>query len=313
MNPRRTFVFLCLTSVVLWWRTLAAAYSLALRNDAYTHTLLILPISLALILTEWGTRTIKPEPEFGVGSILLIPATLIGVLGFWLSPGAIPAGMQLTMGMLAVVTWWIGSFIGCFGRRNFRRFIFPLSFLLLLVPLPESALNYIVNFLQRGSAQAACLFFGLARVPVSQDGVLLSIPGLTVEVAKECSSIRSSLMLVVTSMVLAHLLLRSTWGKSLIIVTAIVIAIAKNGLRIFTLAMLGVYVDPAYLNGRLHRQGGIVFFLLSMVSLLVLLHVIGRAERRKTDRAAVRNMAQPLMVAKADTRWLKITVKGIDH
>ncbi len=302
MSPRRTFVFLCLASVLLWWRTLAAACSLALRNDAYTHILLILPISLALIVAEWGTRKTKPEPELGMGSVLLILATLIGILERRSSPSRFPADIQLTLGMLAVVTWWIGAFVACFGRRSFKKFIFPLSFLLLLVPLPECALNHIVNVLQRGSAQAACLLFGFARVPVSRDGVVLSIPGLTVEVAKECSSIRSSLMLVVSSMVLAHLLLRSAWGKTLIIVAAIAIAIGKNGLRIFTLAMLGVYVDPAYLNGRLHRQGGIVFFLFSMLSMFVLLQLIGWAEQRKTDRAAVSNMAQPLMVVKADSR-----------
>jgi hypothetical protein len=35
------------------------------------------------------------------------------------------------------------------------------------------------------------LFRVSARVPVSQNGILLSIPGLTIEVARQCSSIRS--------------------------------------------------------------------------------------------------------------------------
>jgi len=93
-------------------------------------------------------------------------------------------------------------------------------------------------------------------LPVAEDRTLLTIPGLTVEVARECSSIRSSLMLVVTTMVLTQTLLRSAWKKALVIAIAIPLSVAKNGLRIFVLAMLATRVDRSYLTGRLHHQGG---------------------------------------------------------
>ena len=255
-SPYRSFALLCLVSLVLWWHTLVATFGLALRNDAYTHILLILPISIALIVSEWRSRKAQPEPNFRVGLALLVLAVLIGFIGGrWWGPASLPADVQLSLGMLAVVTWWIGSFVCCFGTRISRMFIFPLCFLLWLVPLPEFALNHIVSFLQQGSAYAARLLFVIAGVPVTQDGVRLSIPGLTLEVAKECSSIRSSLMLLVTSMVLAHLLLRSAWGKGLVILAAIPLAIAKNGFRIFTLSMLAVYVDPGFLHGSAASPG----------------------------------------------------------
>ena len=165
--------------------------------------------------------------------------------------------------------------------------VFPLCFLLWLVPLPEFALNHIVSFLQRGSAFAANLLFEIARVPVTQDGMRLTIPGLTLEVAEECSSIRSSLMLLVTTMVLAHLLLRSAWGKGLVILAAIPLSIAKNGLRIFALSMLAVYVDPSFLHGWLHHQGGIVFFLVFLAGLFVLLWLVRWAERKLMAQPAV--------------------------
>jgi exosortase len=148
-------------------------------------------------------------------------------------------------------------------------------------------LDHIVNFLQRGSAFAANLLFEIARVPVTQDGLRLTIPGLTVEVAEECSSIRSSLMLLVTTMVLAHLLLRSAWGKGLVILAAIPLSIAKNGLRIFALSALAVYVDPSFLHGRLHHQGGILFFLVFLAGLFVLLWLVRWAERKLMAQPAV--------------------------
>ncbi|HME31970.1 MAG TPA: exosortase/archaeosortase family protein [Terriglobales bacterium] len=172
-------------------------------------------------------------------------------------------------------------------------------FLLWLVPLPEFALNHVVGFLQQGSAYAASLLFAIAGVPVTQDGVRLSIPGLTLEVAKECSSIRSSQMVLVTTMVLAHLLLRSAWGRTLVILATVPLSIAKNGLRIFTLSMLGVYVDPSFLHDWLHHHGGIVFFLVFLVGLFVLLRLVVLAERKSTAKPAVSNLARPIAVPKA--------------
>jgi exosortase len=120
--------------------------------------------------------------------------------------------------------------------------------------------------------------FRVAGVPVTQDGIMLSIPNLDIEVARECSSIRSSLMLVVTTMVLAHLFLRSWWRKALLIAAAIPLSVGKNGLRIFTIAELGTRVDPGFLTGKLHHQGGILFFGLSVIAVGALLGVLRRTE-----------------------------------
>ena len=110
----------------------------------------------------------------------------------------------------------------------------------------------------------------------------MTIPGLTIEVARECSSIRSSLMLVVTSMVLAQMLLRSAWRKTVVIALAIPLSVAKNGLRIFVLGMLATRVDRSYLTGRLHHQGGIIYFLIALAVILSA-HLGCAPWRRKTE------------------------------
>jgi exosortase/archaeosortase family protein len=109
---------------------------------------------------------------------------------------------------------------------------------------------------------------------------MLAIPGLDIDVTAECSSIRSSLMLLVTTMVLAHLLLGKTWRKVVVVALAIPLSVAKNGLRIFIIGMLGSRVDPAYLTGRLHRHGGIVFFLIALGAIFILLWFFRRGEER---------------------------------
>jgi len=303
MSPSSAYVrfaLLLLVSLAIGWHALVATFALALRNDAYTHILLILPISLALIASDWRSRHAQVRPNLGAGLALLGFAVLLGsIAGGWRRAGNSAADLQLAIGMLALVIWWIGAFIGCFGARTARMFVFPIGFLLWLVPCPEFALNYVVSFLQRGSASVAHLLFSVAHVPVVQDGVVLTVPGIILEVAKECSSIRSSMMLLITGMVLAQLLLRTQWAKILVTLAVIPFAIAKNGLRVFVLAMLGLYVDPSYLNGRLHHNGGILFFLVSLGGLLVLLWLTARVERTTAARPEVKYLPTTIALQKS--------------
>ena len=187
---------------------------------------------------------------------------------------------QLSVNMLAVVVWWIGAFIVSFGTRAFQRALFPLCFLFWMVPIPQFVLNPIVRLLQEGSVASARLLFAAVGVPVAQDGTQITIPGLTVEVAPECSSIRSSLMLVVTTMVLAQMSLRSVWRKALVIAVAIPLSVAKNGLRIFVLAMLTTHVDRSFITGRLHHQGGIIYFLIALAAIILLIWAARRGEEK---------------------------------
>jgi exosortase len=180
--------------------------------------------------------------------------------------------------MFALVLWWIGAFVLCLGSQASRAALFPLLFLFGLVPFPQVVLNWIVALLQQGSTWSARMLFVAFGVSVAQDGFYLTIPGLTVQVAYECSSIRSSSMLLVTTMVLAQLLLRSRWRKTLLICLAVPLSVAKNGLRVFTIAMLGTRVDPGYLTGRFHHQGGIIFFAIALIAIFALLWILRRGD-----------------------------------
>ena len=51
-------------------------------------------------------------------------------------------------------------------------------------------------------------------------------------------------MLLVTTMVLAQVLLRSAWRKAVVIAVAVPLSVAKNEIIIFTISMLGTRVDP---------------------------------------------------------------------
>lgn len=261
---------------------------LALTNEAYTHILLILPLSVSLIYLD-RSRWQRSDGEaplalsrdcIGAGlAVLACAALMFGFARWGQSHFNISPGGQLSLSMFALVIWWIGSVIVSFGAGVFRPFLFPLCFLFWMVPIPPFALDRIVLFLQEESALAARMLFLAAGVPVVQNGLILSIPNLDIEIASECSSIRSSLLLVVIAMVLAQLFLRSRWRKTLVVAAAIPLAVAKNGLRIFTIAELGTRVDPGYLTGKFHHHGGIVFLGIAVLAVGALVWALRRSER----------------------------------
>lgn len=271
------FAALFAVSLILWLRPLLNTFTLATRDDGYTHILLILPLAAALIFRDSSERDFQPRfwvPAAGV----MLGAILLSAWARW---GSLGQGSDLGLAgeMAGLITWWIASFALCYGTTALRSFRFPLFFLFCIVPIPATAMEAIVVSLQRGSALAAQLMFAIFRVPVSREAMTLHIPGLDLEVAAECSSIRSSLMLLVTTMVLAQVLLRTPWRKVLVVLLALPLAAAKNGLRIFTIGMLSTRVDPAFLTGRLHREGGIVFFLIALAVVFLLIWLLRRGEK----------------------------------
>jgi exosortase len=268
---------LFLLSLVVGWRPLIDTFALSVSKDEYNHILLILPVSAALIFLEWRSLSEKFAVGVRTGSTLLVIAVLIACSALAWS-ASLAADVQLSIRMFALVLWWIGAFVLCLGFIASRSVLFPLCFLFGLVPFPHVLLDGIVTLLQQGSAWSARILFMAFGVPVAQDGLLLTIPGLTLMVAQECSSIRSSSMLLVTTMVLAQLQLRSPWRKALLICLVVPLSIAKNGLRIFTIAMLGTRVDPGYLTGSFHHQGGIVFFAIALIVIFALLWILERGE-----------------------------------
>ncbi len=275
ISPHLTFAGLLGVSILAGWSPLSYTLKLAWRHDEYTHILLVLPISLGLALFHWRNAQTKNQPEIVLGWVLLATPLVIAILA---RIGNFNIDARSALEMASLVAWWIGSVVVCFGTQNARVFLFPLLFLFAMVPIPPVALQHVVGILQRESTSLTRILFELAAVPVSQAGTTLSIPGLNLEVAAECSSIRSSTMLLLTSLVLMHLFLRSWWGKLLFLLVTLPLSVVKNAIRIFTLTLLGTRLDPGFLTGRLHQDGGIVFFTVALVILVFLMRLLQWAE-----------------------------------
>jgi exosortase/archaeosortase family protein len=82
-------------------------------------------------------------------------------------------------------------------------------------------------------------------------------------------------------MVIAQTLLRTAWRKAIVIAVAIPLSVVKNGLRIFVLAMLATRVDRTYLTGRLHHEGGVIYFLIALAIIFLAIWMARRSEEKR--------------------------------
>jgi exosortase C (VPDSG-CTERM-specific) len=170
----------------------------------------------------------------------------------------------------------------CFfvGRATLRVLGFPLAFLIFLAPLPTAAEAGLESILQHGSSWTAHRFFDLSGMPTYREGTFFQLPGFSMQVAPECSGIRSTLALFLTSLVAGQMFLRSPWKRTLLAAVVLPIALVRNGFRVFVIGELCVEVGPHMIHSWIHRQGGPVFFALSLIPFSVILWLLFRSDRR---------------------------------
>ena len=105
---------------------------------------------------------------------------------------------------------------------------------------------------------------------------------VTIEVAKQCSGIRSTMALVITGVLAAHLFLRRPWSKLILMLTILPITVFKNGLRIVILTLLAIHVDERFLTGGfLHKSGGFLFYIPGLVIFGGILLVLRKMEKKE--------------------------------
>jgi len=243
-------------------------------QEHYSHIVLIPFVSLYLFFGDRKQVFSRVHYSTGTGITLVVAGSLIYLV-------TLSWGQQLNQNdylcliMVSFLAVLLGGFISCYGISAARAASFPLLFLLFMIPIPSLLLDRIIYTLQWGSAWASAWLFSLTDVPFLREGLIFALPGLTIEVAKECSGIRSSMALVICGILGGHFFLRSGWQKGFLMLVIVPLIVLKNGVRIVTLSLLYIYVDEGFMTGNLHQRGGIVFFLMALALLMPLLWILG--------------------------------------
>ena len=261
--------------------------SYARHSDVHSYVLLIPFVTAYLIYIRW--KHLSRELSSSWGYALLSATAGTGALLANLHFTELGQNDYMTLIALSFVCFAIaGAFLFLGGKWAYSA-MFPLFFLAFMIPLPEAAVDFLENASKEASAEVANWLFLISGTPVLRAGTVFQLPGITIEVAKECSGIRSSLVLVITSLLAANMFLRTTWRRALLVCAVIPLGLLRNGLRILVISLLCVHIGPQMIHSVIHRRGGPVFFVASLVPLFVVLWWLRRGDVAVQQRRAPEN------------------------
>jgi exosortase len=276
----RNVLFFALTILAVWmvYPPLNNLLTSTSHREYYSHILLIPLVSGFFLYTGRKTIFANLKYSYVVGIALLIIGVSLYAFG-WGEGNQLSQNDYSSVLTFSVILFWIGAFILFFGTQAFRMAIFPLLFLVFMIPIPSILMEKIISLLVSGSVQATHMLFNFIRIPFLQEGAVFHLPGMSIEVAKECSGIRSSIGLFITAILAAHLFLESGWKKAVLVLFVFPITILKNGIRIVTLSALAIYVDEKFITqGFLHRSGGFIFYIPALLLLGLILWWLRKTE-----------------------------------
>jgi exosortase C (VPDSG-CTERM-specific) len=281
-SANKRFIGWCLYLVIL-----CGAFAVPLRefviyaahSDVHSYVLLIPFVSGYLIYIRW--RHLSRELSSAWGFALVLAAGGAGAFLASLHFSELGQNDYMTLIALSFVCFVIAGTFLFLGSKCARSAMFPLFFLAFMIPLPEAAIDLLENASTVASAEVANWLFLISGTPVLREGTLFQLPGITITVAKECSGIRSTLVLIITSLLAANMFLQTTWRRALLVVAVIPLGLLRNGLRILVISLLCVHIGPEMIHSPIHRRGGPVFFVLSLVPLFTMLWLFRRQEIKK--------------------------------
>ncbi len=238
----------------------------------YSHGFLVAPLAayFAWERRDKVARTPIEPSWWGVAPLLLgVLALAVGRLGVELM--AMRTGVVLTVNGLVLLLM---------GREVYRVLVFPLWFLFLMVPLPQSLANTITFPLQLIATDLAMKPLYWLQIPALREGNIIHLSDTQLLVAEACSGLRSVMALGTLGVVFAYFF-RRRWAERLIlIVSTLPIAILVNAFRVGLSGVLTHHFGEEAAEGLIHMTEGFFTFGLAFGLLLLEAALLERLWKR---------------------------------
>jgi exosortase len=236
-------------------------------NDGnYSHGFLIVPVAAYLVWERRKKLTATAIQPSVVGLVLLVGslATLIaGILG-----------AELFLSRVSMIGVLAGVVLFTTGWRYLRVLMFPLAFLLLMIPIPAIIFNEIAFPLQLLASKGAELTLSTAHIPVLREGNIIVLANTTLEVAEACSGIRSLISLVTLAIIYGYFTDDRIWARVVLTLSAIPVAVAANAARVAGTGVAAHYYGPEAAEGFFHTFSGWILFVVAFVMLFTIQKVL---------------------------------------
>jgi exosortase len=249
------------------------------RSGDFSHGFLVPILSSWLLWQRRDAIWRAPARPSWTGALLLAG----GILQYLVGVAASEFYLQRTS-LVPVIGGWI---LLLWGPARARLCLFPVAFLLLMIPPPTLIWSTLSVPLQLVASRAAGGLLDVVGLEAVREGNVIHLDTCSLEVARACSGLRSLVTLLAVSALLAEgSLLRGrgperTITKIALFLLAVPVTIGANGLRVAGTALAVSRFGPEAAEGGAHDAAGLVVFVISLAALFLGRRILAWIDTRR--------------------------------
>ncbi|NGZ10084.1 MAG: VPLPA-CTERM-specific exosortase XrtD [Nitrospira sp. LK70] len=263
-----TSVLIVALLIYMYAESLAFLFIRWFGTDDYSHGIFVPFISAFLIWQSRNRLLQVPRNKSWWGLVVITAGLFLYVVG-----------ELSTLFVVLHASLWIvmvGLAVTLLGIRGTRAIAFPLGYLLTAIPLPTFFYAGLSSQLQLWSSSLGVGCLQLVGVMAFQEGNVIDLGPVQLQVVEACSGIRYLLPLISLALLCAYSFNDQMWKRAVLVLSAIPISIVTNGFRI---GMIGVLVElygKGAAEGFYHLFEGWVVFMVSFGLLLMEMSLLGK-------------------------------------
>jgi exosortase len=228
----------------------------------YSHGFLIPLISAYIIWTKKDVLRLSAMQPDARGIFILIIGLALLILG--------NVAFEPYTRRFSLIFTMLGLIYFLCGSRIARLLVFPVGYLIFMIPIPYIIMKTIAVNLRLVSARITASTLNLAGIPIVREGVNLELPNMTLEVADLCTGILSIVAITALSVLYAYLTQRHILSKIALVVFSIPLAIFSNIFRLIVTVGFAYSFGKKVLGSVIHQFHGTFNFLITIVLLILL-------------------------------------------
>ncbi len=169
----------------------------------------------------------------------------------------------------------LGAALATGGSAAARAVALPAFFLFFAFPIPAIVLNQVLYPVQVFTAEVTTLLLNAVGIRSVASGDRIFRPEAIFQVIESCSGLRTTITLLMSSVIYAELFPRPRWHRVLLIALAPVIGVIANEIRV-----ISIVLNPYSRFAAVHTAQGIVVIVLGVFAIAGLDTLLGRALRQ---------------------------------
>ena len=246
--------------LLVYWQVIVGLVDAWSTDDNYSHGFFIVPLAAYFAWERRHAFAAIPARSSWLGLVVVLGGLLMLVGGL--------LGAELFLSRASIIATLGGAVLFLFGWQRLRVMLFPLAFMLLMVPLPALIFNQIAFPLQLLASNVGEYTISSLDIPILREGNVLILANATLEVAEACSGIRSLVSLFTLGIVFGYFVDRRGWVRVAIALSAVPVAILANGLRVTSAGVAAHNFGTAGVEGLFHEFSGWVVFIIAFLMML---------------------------------------------